>query len=165
MTTKDIEKVAYEYFWAKGVYMCYEIAAPKVRKRQTRHRERVDLLIYEAPDVWKCMEIKNTVSDFHSSAKLSWWGDYNSYILNSKVYDKVKDEIPDNIGVYLVYEDKEFGMHMKCVKKPKKMTRKFTNDQLMFALMQGLSREYKKYRNIKDEEKSVKTTKRKVKTK
>lgn len=165
MTTKDIENIAYDYFWKKGTYLCYEIAAPKIKKRQTRHRERVDLLIYEAPDVWKCMEIKNTVTDFHSSAKLSWWGDYNSYILNSNIYEKVKDEIPDGIGVYLVYEDKEFGMYMKCIKRPKKMARKFTNDQLLFALMQGFSREYKKYRKIKEQEtkKVVKTTRRKIK--
>ena len=152
MTTKDIEHIAYEYFWKKGTYLCYEIAAPKIKKRQTKHRERVDLLLYEAPDVWKCGEIKNSVSDFHSSAKLSWWGDYNFYILNSNIYEKVKDEIPDNIGVYLVYEDKEFGMYMKCVKRAKKMERKFTHEQLMFALTQGLSREYKKYRKIKEKE-------------
>ena len=160
MTTKDIERVAYEYFWKKGVYMCYEIAAPKIRKRQTCHRERVDLLMYEAPDTWRCMEIKNSVSDFHSSAKLSWWGDYNSYILNSKVYDKVKDEIPSKIGVYVVYEDEEMGMYMKCVKKPVKMPRLFTHEQLMFALMQGLSREYKKYRELKSGD--TKTTKKKT---
>lgn len=144
MTTKEIENVAYNHLWKKATYLVYEVAAPKTKKRQTKHRERVDLLCFELPGIWKCFEIKNSVSDFYSSASLSFWGDYNSYILNATIYDKVKKDIPKDIGVWLVYEDKS----MSCIKKPKKMERKYTHEQLLFAMMQALSREYKKYRKI-----------------
>ena len=142
MTTKEIEHIVYKTFWKKGVYMVFECAAPKIKKRQTRHRERVDLLYFELPNTWKCFEIKNSVSDFYSSATLSFWGDYNYYILNADIYEKVKDDIPKGIGVWLVYKDKS----MACVRKSKKQERKFTHEQLLFAMTQALSREYKKYR-------------------
>ena len=41
---------------------------------------------------------------------------------------------------------------MECVKRPKKRKRLCGHDSLMFALMQGLSREYKKYRKLKEKE-------------
>ena len=144
MTTKEIEHIVYKTFWKNGVYMVFECAAPKTKKRQTRHRERVDLLYFELPNIWKCFEIKNSVSDFYSSASLSFWGDYNYYILNADIYEKVKDDIPKGIGVWLVYKDKS----MTCVRKPKKQERKFTHEQLLFAMTQALSREYKKYRKM-----------------
>lgn len=142
MTTKEIEHIAYNHFWKKGVYLVYEVASPKTRKRETRHRERVDLLSFELPGTWKCYEIKTSVSDFHSSAKLSFWGDYNYFILDAAIYEKVKDDIPKGIGVWLVYNDKS----MACVKRPIKMKRMYTHEQLLFAMTQALSREYKKYR-------------------
>ena len=144
MTTKEIEHIAYKHLWKKGVYLVYEVAAPKTRRRETKHRERVDLLYFELPGTWKCFEIKNSVQDFRSDAKLSFWGDYNSYILNAEIYEKIKDDIPKEIGVWLVYKDKS----MACVKRPRKMQRKYTHEQLLFAMTQALSREYKKYRKI-----------------
>lgn len=140
-----------------------EVAAPKELVPRY-HRERVDLLSYETGGIWRCYEIKNTVSDFRSSAKLSFWGDFNYYILNADIYQKIKDEIPDGIGVWLVHkpDDKSKG-YMECVKKPKKRERLCSHESLMFALMQALSREYKKYRKlIEKEEKVKKKDKKKV---
>lgn len=147
MTTKDIEKIAYKHLWKKGRYLVFEVAAPRELVNKY-HRERVDLLMYETTGIWRCYEIKNTVADFHSSAKLSFWGDYGYYILNAEIYDKVKDEIPDGIGVWLVYKPNESKGWMECVKKPKKMKRLCSHEALIFSLMQALSREYKKYRKL-----------------
>lgn len=144
MTTKEIEHIAYKHLWKKGTYLVYECGSPRTKKRETRHRERVDLLCFELPETWKCYEIKNSVKDFYSSATLSFWGDYNYYILNAEIYDKVKEDIPKDIGVWLIYKDKSMG----CVKRPRKMRRKYTHEQLLFAMTQALSREYKKYRKI-----------------
>ena len=90
MTTKEIEHIAYKHFWKKGVYMVFECASPKVKKHQTRHRERVDLLYFELPNIWKCYEIKNSVNDFYTPASLSFWGDYNYYILNADLIAEMK---------------------------------------------------------------------------
>lgn len=128
-----------------------EVAAPRELINKY-HRERVDILLFEAPNIWKCYEIKNSVSDFHSSAKHSFWGDYGYYILNAEIYSKVKDEIPDDIGVWLVYKPDKSKGWMECVKRPKKRKRLCSHESLMFALMQALSREYRKYRKfIKNE--------------
>lgn len=151
MTTKEIENIAYNHLWAKGKYLVFEVAAPRELVNKY-HRERVDLLMYESSGIWKCFEIKNTVSDFRSSAKLSFWGDYNYYILNAEIYETVKDEIPNDIGVWLVHKSNNSKGWMECVKRPKKRKRLCSHESLMFALMQGLSREYKKYRKIKEQE-------------
>ena len=121
--------------------------------------------MYESTGIWKCFEIKNSVSDFRSSAKLSFWGDYNYYILNADIYESVKDEVPKDIGVWLAYKPDKSKGWMECVKKPKKRERLCSHESLLFALMQALSREYKKYRKIKEKENknetSVKRSKRK----
>lgn len=147
MTTKEIEYIAYNHLWKKGWYGCFEVAAPRELVNKY-HRERVDLLTYETTGIFRCYEIKNSVSDFRSSCKWSFWAEYNYFILNSDIYNTIKDEIPDGIGVWLVYKPKGSKGWMECVKKPKRKEPLCSQESLMFALMQGLSREYKKYRKI-----------------
>lgn len=151
MTTKDIENIAYKHLRGTGKYLVFEVAAPRELVNRY-HRERVDLLMYETSGIWRCFEIKNSVSDFRSSAKLSFWGDYNYYILNADIYQKVKDEIPDGIGVWLVYKPEKSRGWMECVKKPKKRERLCSHEGLLFAMMQAMSREYDKYRKLKEKE-------------
>lgn len=158
MTTKDIEHIVYNHLWEKGKYLVFEVAAPRELVNK-HHRERVDLLMYESTGIWKCFEIKNSVSDFRSSAKLSFWGDYNYYILNADIYESVKDEIPNGIGVWLVHKPDKSKGWMECVKKPKKRERLCSHESLLFSLMQALSREYKKYRKLKENENKSKTSK------
>lgn len=160
MTTKDIENIAYNHLWAKGKYLVFEVAAPR-ELVDKYHRERVDLLMYESTGAWKCFEIKNTVADFRSSAKLSFWGDYNYYILNADIYETVKDEIPKHIGVWLVHKPNNSKGWMECIKKPKRQEKLCSHESLMFTLMQGLSREYKKYRKLKEKEDKKTSAKRK----
>lgn len=145
LTTKDIERIAYKHLWKKGVYLCYEVAVPRSIENRY-HRQRVDLISYETTGIFRCYEIKNSVSDFYSGCKLSFIGNYNYFILNSSIYEKVKKDIPEGIGVWLVYEHG----YMECVKKPKKKELKCSKEDMMFSLMQGLSREYKKYRKLLD---------------
>lgn len=145
LTTKDIERIVYKNFWRKGWYGVFEVAIPKALDRHIR-RERVDLLTYETDGTYRAYEIKNSVSDFYSDAKWSFIGHYNYFILNSSIYEKVKGDIPQGIGVWLVYENG----YMECVKKPQRQELKCKPEQVMFAMMQSLSREYKKYRKLLD---------------
>lgn len=50
-------------------------------------------------------------ADFHSAAVKSFVGHYNYYVLTRELYDQVKEEIPDWVGVYI-------GDY--CAKKAKK---------------------------------------------
>ena len=113
------------------------------------HRERVDFLTYETDGTYRAYEIKNSVGDFYSGCKWSFIGNYNYFILNASIYEKVKKDIPNGIGVWLVYES---GC-MECIKKPQKQELRCKPEQMMFSLMQALSREYKKYRKILEKQK------------
>lgn len=46
-----------------------------------------------------CYEIKSSVEDFHSPNGHNFIGDYNYYVMPEEVFEKVKDEIPSNVGV------------------------------------------------------------------
>lgn len=147
MTTKDIERIAYKHLWKKGVYLCYEVAVPRAIENKY-HRQRVDLLEYDSDGTFRCYEIKNSVNDFYSGCKWSFFGNYNYFILNSSIYENVKEDIPEGIGVWLVYDG-----YMVCVKKPKKQELKCDKYDMLVALMQALSREYKKYRKFLEKQK------------
>ena len=148
LTTKDIERIVYKNFWRKGWYGVFELAVPKAIENRY-HRQRIDLLSYDTSGAYRCYEIKNSVSDFYSGAKWSFVGNYNYFILNASIYEKVKKDIPQGIGVWLIYEDG----HMKCEKKPQRQELKCKPEDMMFSLMQALSREYKKYRKLLDKQK------------
>lgn len=143
MTTKQIEHIVYKHFWRKGWYGIFEVAIPRAIVNKF-HRERVDFLTYETTGIYRAYEIKISKNDFYSGCKWSFIGHYNYFILSSSIYEDVKKDIPEGIGVWLVYE----SGRMECIKKPKKCELKCKSEDMMFAMMQGLSREYKKYRKM-----------------
>lgn len=69
------------------------------------------LMTYDTKGVFRCYEIKVSKADFHSAAAKSFVGHYNYYVLTRELYNQVKEEIPDWIGVYI-------GDY--CAKKAKK---------------------------------------------
>ena len=155
MTTKDIENIAYNYLWKKGWYGVFEVAVPRAVINKY-HRERVDLLTYETTGVYRAYEIKRNKSDFYSGCAWSWIGNYNYFIMPYELYYEVKDDIPDGIGVWVV---RECNKSMECIKKPKRRELLCSSTDMMFAMMQAMSREYKKYRKLL--EKTNKTKKKK----
>ena len=157
MTTKEIEHIAYNYLWKKGRYLVFEMAIP--REIQNRyHRERLDLISYDSDGTFRGYEIKRDIGDFHSGCAWSWICHYNYFIMPNDLYIKVKDEIPDGIGVWICYANKK---SMDCVKKPKKRELICSKESLLLAMLQALSREYKKYRKIKEQndKRSIRKTK------
>lgn len=88
-----------------GVFGCYEVTIGFCG------RERVDYMTYDTKGVFRCYEIKVSKADFHSAAAKSFVGHYNYYVLTRELYNQVKEEIPDWIGVYI-------GDY--CAKKAKK---------------------------------------------
>ncbi len=88
-----------------GVFGCFEVTIGFFGK------ERVDYMTYDTKGIFRCYEIKVTKADFKSNAAKSFVGHYNYYVLTRELYNQVKNEIPDWIGVYIGQE---------CVKRPKK---------------------------------------------
>ena len=87
--TLKLEKQIYNATKKMGVFGCFEVTIGFFGK------ERVDYMTYDTKGIFRCYEIKVSKSDFHSNAKLSFVGHYNYYVLTRKLYEEVKDEIPD----------------------------------------------------------------------
>ena len=146
MTTKDIENIAYNYLWKKGRYLVFEVAVP--RSIQNRyHRDRLDLCAYDSDGTFRGYEIKRDLNDFYSGCSWSWICNYNYFIMPKELYYKVKDDIPDGIGVWVV---KDYAKDMECIKKPKYRELLCSKEDMLHMILQGLSREYKKYRKLKE---------------
>lgn len=70
-----------------------------------------------------CYEVKSSVEDFHSKNGHNFLGDYNYYVMPEEVYEKVKNEIPYGVGVF-VPEKRNYRGDWYDLKSVKKATRK-----------------------------------------
>lgn len=118
--------------------MCFEVTIGWYGK------ELVDCLSYDTNGVWRCYEIKVSKADFHSKAKKTFCGHYNYYVLTSDLYNEVKDEIPNHIGVYVGGD---------LVKKAKKQKLSVDEQILKDSMIRSLYRESEKI--LKSEEPTI----------
>ena len=109
--------------------MCFEVTIGWFGK------ERVDCLSYDTNGIWRCYEIKVSKADFHSKAKKTFCGHYNYYVLTSDLYEEIKDEIPNHIGVYV---------GGSLVKKAKKQELSVDEQVLKDSMIRSLYRESEK---------------------
>ena len=95
-----------------GVYGCFEVTIGYNGK------ERVDYMTYDTKDIFRCYEIKVSEQDFKSNATLSFFGNYNYYVLTQELYNVVWDKIPAEVGVYIFVK---YGNNFscECIKKAK----------------------------------------------
>lgn len=97
--TTDMEEALYYYCLEQGDVVVEEVTMPD-------DQGIVDTLscrfLTTGELEWRCYEIKATKADFRSKAKLSFIGHYNYFLLPLALYEAVKEEIPDRIGV-MVY--------------------------------------------------------------
>jgi hypothetical protein len=94
--TLDLEKTLYAYWQEQGATVVEEVTMPD-------DRGIVDTLVRQKQQdatIWRCFELKVTKADFHSSAKLSFIGHYNYFVLPQRLYTAVASEIPHGIGVF-----------------------------------------------------------------
>ena len=163
MTTKELEHLLYNHLWRKGWYGVYECAIPKCLCRKV-HRERVDMLTYETSGVWRAYELKISKADLHSDAALSWIGHYNYIVVTEDLIEEAKKILPKDIGIYAAYE-RTNKTWIDLVRSPRKRELLCKHEDMQFAMMQALSREYKKYRKIKEKEEKKSSVKKVVKKK
>lgn len=90
-----------------------------------------------------CYEVKSSVEDFHSKNGHNFIGDYNYYIMPEEVFDKVKNEIPYHVGVFV-----PDGMHysgdwydLKSVKKAKRKDRERPVSEMLLMMFRSCARE------------------------
>ncbi len=90
--TLDLEKTLYAYWEDQGATAVEEVTMPN-------DAGIVDTLVRHNDGTWRCFELKVTKADFHSSAKLSFIGNYNYFVFPAPLYTRIQAEIPAHIGV------------------------------------------------------------------
>lgn len=135
--TKKLEQDIWKETNKRGVFGCFEVTIGWYGK------ERVDYMTYDTNGIWRCYEIKVSKADFYSKAKKTFIGHFNYYVITNELYEQVKDEIPNYIGVYC-------GKVLK--KRPKKQELKVDEQILKNSMIRSLSRENQKFIKTKDNE-------------
>ncbi|MCY7430497.1 hypothetical protein MCZ49_02025 [Bacillus safensis] len=128
----------------QSVYGCFEVTIGYEYGRAGY--ERIDYLTFDTKGIWRAFEIKVSLSDFRSSAKKSFVGHYNYYVLTKDLYEKVKDEIPSHIGVFVDY---------RYVKRAKRQELAVDENVLKEAFMRAGAREANKLYKLQEKERST----------
>lgn len=130
--TLELEDKIFKATRKQGVFGCFEVTIGWFGK------ERVDYMTYDTKGIWRCFEIKVSKADFHSKAKKTFIGHYNYFVMTSKLYEEVKDEIPNHIGVYC---------GNTLIKRAKKQELQVDEQILKDSMIRSLYREYEKSRD------------------
>lgn len=121
-----IEKVLLQSCFGSNPKLAKEYGTAEVKidfVRNGNGKESVDFLSFDPKtDIFKCYEIKISMADFHSNAKLSWHGNYNYLVLSNTLFEqqsleKWKKEIPVNVGIIVVNTDTGWKRIVKRSKK------------------------------------------------
>ena len=131
--TKELERKIWTATAKMGTFGCFEVTIGFNQK--TKIKERCDYITYDTQGIWRCFEVKISKSDFHSNAHNTFVGHFNYYVMPKELYEEVKDEIPNRIGVYV-------GDY--CIKKPKKQELGVSEDVLKDSMIRSLYREFEK---------------------
>jgi len=129
LTTK-LEKEIWNGTNKQGVFGCFEVTIGWFGN------ERVDYMTYDTKGIWRCFEIKISKPDFHSKAHNTFIGHFNYYVLTKELYEQVKEEIPNHIGVYL---------GNCCAKRAKKQILGIDEQVLKNSMIRSLYRENEKF--------------------
>lgn len=90
-----------------------------------------------------CYEVKSSVEDFRSKNGHNFLGDFNYYVMTAETYEKIKDEIPYGIGVYVPEKENRKGgwYDLKSVKKAKRKDRKRPMAEMLLMMFRSAARD------------------------
>ena len=115
-----------------GTFICFEVGIKN---------EIVDCLTYNTKNEWRCYELKVSVSDFHSKQAKTFVGNYNYYVIPNDLLDKVKNEVPNNIGIIVDGN--------RIAKNPKHQDLLVDEKVMYYSIIKSLYRDTEKYIKIK----------------
>ena len=148
--TKTIELLLFHESRADkvGIYGAFEVAfGPGYGT------EYVDYMTMTSSGEITCYEIKVSKADFHSKAKLSFYGDKNYFVMPKVLYEDVKNEIPFSVGVY-VYDNGTLSLIKKSSKKTVPPWDRYMVAHCMVRSLSQLTTKLVKEREQKQNEKS-----------
>lgn len=150
--TLNLEKRLYHTVIKRAVFGTFEVTLGWYGK------ERVDFMTYDCKGIFRCYEIKVSLSDFHSKAKVSFVGNFNYYVMPSELYEKVWDEIPAHVGVYVgsgepcvEIDGKKYWKELTLVKRPKRQEIALDREVMLASLIRCLHRDAEKYNRLNDD--------------
>jgi hypothetical protein len=137
--TKELKLGIWNSTHCQGVFGCFEVTIGWFG------HERVDYMTYDTNEIWRCYEVKITKSDFHSKNHNTFIGNFNYYIMPQELYEQVKAEIPDGIGVY-VPEDNSYRGYPELKSARRASCRELMRDEqiLKNSMIRSLCREVDK---------------------
>jgi len=133
--TFEIEMALYGERRKMAVYGCFEVSIGFYRHHPAYGDQRVDFITMDSQGIFRAYEIKVTKADFHSKCANSFVGHYNYYAMPLELYEQVKHEIPDHVGVWC----------NGVVKKPKRVEPSVPTDVLAMSMVRSLSRDADRY--------------------
>ena len=148
-TTKELSLLLEKYldpnndpriYWAKEVTFDYASAAP-IRVDYMRFSPVNNSVSGIEKGDFYCFEIKSSVEDFHSKNGHNFIGDLNYYVMPKEVYEKVRNELPYNIGVLC---PGHFGL--EAVQKPHRKNRDRPASEMLLMMWRSSRREAVKIR-------------------
>lgn len=125
-TTKHIEYLIFQHTNKLGTYGCREVKIGGVKTKRfiTDNQEFVDYMTITSDGVITCYEIKSSLEDIKSNARLSFFGHKNYFVMPKGVYEKICNESwflrkleNQTIGVISVNDFDELKIIKKCKNK------------------------------------------------
>lgn len=146
-TTKKLEKLLSQKFDSRSEFYVFECTYGWYGK------EIVDCIMYNCQREVCCYEIKQSVQDFHSKNKLSFFGNKNYFVMPYELYKKVEQEIYTNfpnVGVYVPIKIPEFGDkdyvfdtydQLLCIKQARKQELKADKEVILSSMLRSMQRD------------------------
>lgn len=134
--TLALQTEIWKTMFKMGTFGCHEVGI---------NGEIVDYITYNTKGEWRCFEIKVSKQDFYSKHKKTFVGDFNYFVMPKELYEQVKKDITNEIGVYAAHNISDIKrLYISCVKKPTRQNLKVSKDVLLYSIIKSMSREYDK---------------------
>lgn len=146
--TLELEKLLFKtHGRGLGQYPCFEVTFGNRNTWSKGAIERVDYVTYENQgNTFRCYEIKVSKSDFMSSAKKTFSGDFNYFVMPRKLWKKLDEENNELLRKYMFYGVGVMiptitGNSLEIIKKPKrKNVELYDKMHMMESMMKSMSR-------------------------
>lgn len=145
--TKDLEKLLAKKFNDRNDFYVFECTYGWYGK------EIVDCIMYNCQREVHCFEIKQSLQDFHSKNKLSFFGNKNYFVMPYELYEKVKEELNDNflgIGVLVPIKTPKYGEteyvydvydQLLCIRQAKRKELKADKEVILSSMLRSMQRD------------------------
>lgn len=131
-------------YWAKEVTFDYATGS-SIRVDYMRFKPVNNTVSGIEKGDFYCYEVKSSVEDFHSKNGHNFIGDFNYYVMPEEVFEKVKNEIPYYVGVF-VPDGKHYRgewYNLKSVKKAKRKDRERPVSEMLLMMFRSCARDRK----------------------